>query len=362
MKEAIVPVLTVSGSDSINGAGVQADIRTISVLGGIAHTVITAITAQNSQGIESIYDLPSDIVTGQLDAVLKDMRPKAVKIGMVHQREVMKVLGSRLSPGRAVVCAPGILSSKGESLMSDSTLEDYVRLIFPMVDVLVIKCSEAEKILHAPVQSQEEMLLAAQALLDKGVRAVLLRGGHCSRNMVTGLLLTADGRSGAQFFSSPNTEGWQIHGIGGTMSSAIATRLAMGDSIPQAIKAAHHYIRCQIVYSVGSANQSIRQIDLYNRLMEMVAQHCKSRRDTAFYASELSVTPRYLAMVTDRVAGKSPKQLITDYIMQEVERVLLSSTRSIQEVSDEFGFRSQAAFAKFFRAQKGCSPTDFRNG
>ncbi|MCQ2146972.1 MAG: helix-turn-helix domain-containing protein [Bacteroidales bacterium] len=96
--------------------------------------------------------------------------------------------------------------------------------------------------------------------------------------------------------------------------------------------------------------------------MELIAAKCKGNRDTAFYASCLNVTPRYLAVVTSRVAGKNPKQLIADYLILEIERTLLSSSKSIQEVSIEYGFSTQVAFTKFFKAHKGCSPSEFRNG
>lgn len=362
MSNSIIPILTISGSDSINGAGIQADIRTISAMGGVAHTVITTVTAQNSKGITDVFDLPSDIVVGQLRAVLKDMHPKAIKIGMIHQLDAMRALRDELPSCPNVVCAPGILTSRGERLMSDEMIQAYRKNIFPLVKVLVIKCSETELLLGRTIRSQEEMLSAAKALLDMGVKAVMLRGGHCTKNLLTGLLLDSEDMTSPQFFNSPNMEGWQIHGIGGTLSSAIATRLAMGDDIQSAIQAAHKYIRCQVVYSVESTNQSIHQIELYNKFMELIAAKYKGNRDTAFYASCLNVTPRYLAVVTARVAGKNPKQLIADYLMQEIERTLLSSSKSIQEVSIEYGFSTQVAFTKFFKSNKGCSPTEFRNG
>jgi len=362
MKEAIIPVMTISGSDSINGAGIQADIRTISALGGIAHTVITTVTAQNSYGIDDIFDLPQEIVVGQVRAILKDIPPRAIKIGMIHQVEAMRSISRDLSSCPNIVCAPGILTSRGERLMSDEVIQEYIKTIFPLVRVLVIKCNEAELILGTTISSQDEMLSAAKSLLKMGPSAVMLRGGHCSKKLLTGLLLTDDPSAPAQFFNSPNMEGWQIHGVGGALSSAIATRLAFGDDIPSAIQAAHKYIRLQVVYSIDSSSQSVHQIEIYNRFMELIAANCKTSRDTAFYASKLNITPRYLAVVTDRVAAKAPKQLIADYLIQEIERTLLSSSLSIQEVSLEFGFSTQVAFAKFFKAQKGCSPTAFRNG
>ena len=211
------------------------------------------------------------------------------------------------------------------------------------------------------IETQQQMHVAARRLIAQGPDAVLLRGGRGADGMVTGMLLLASDLEHPQFFSSPNTEGWQLHGVGGTLSSAIATRLAMGDDIPTALSNAHRFIRSRVVYSVASTSHSIRQVEIYNRLMELVAQHHRTSRDVAFYASRLNVTSRYLAEVTSRIVGKSPKQLIAEYVMAEVERSLTQTSLSVQEVAQQFGFTSQAAFAKFFHAQKGCSPTDFRS-
>lgn len=365
-----LPILTITGSDTTGGAGIQADIQTIAAMGGNAASVITAITSQNSQGIADIHDLPVTVVKAQLDAIYSDILPRAVKVGMVRDAEAIRLLRREIVGCRHIVSDPGLLTSRGMRLMGEEALRAYVQHLLPIVNVLVLKCSEAELLLRDEglgmresflVETQQQMHEAARRLIAQGPDAVLLRGGRGADGMVTGMLLLANDLEHPQFFSSPNTEGWQLHGVGGTLSSAIATRLAMGDDIPTALSNAHRFIRSRVVYSVASTSHSIRQVEIYNRLMELVAQHHRTSRDVAFYASRLNVTSRYLAEVTSRIVGKSPKQLIAEYVMAEVERCLTQTSLSVQEVAKQFGFTSQAAFAKFFHAQKGCSPTDFRS-
>lgn len=376
-----LPILTITGSDTTGGAGIQADIQTIAAMGGNAASVITAITSQNSQGIADIHDLPVTVVKAQLDAIYSDILPRAVKVGMVRDAEAIRLLRQEIVGCRHIVSDPGLLTSRGMRLMGEEALRAYVQHLLPIVNVLVLKCSEAELLLRdeglgiresvgirdeglgmsESIETQQQMHVAARRLIAQGPDAVLLRGGRGADGMVTGMLLLANDLEHPQFFSSPNTEGWQLHGVGGTLSSAIATRLAMGDDIPTALSNAHRFIRSRVVYSVASTSHSIRQVEIYNRLMELVAQHHRTSRDVAFYASRLNVTSRYLAEVTSRIVGKSPKQLIAEYVMAEVERCLTQTSLSVQEVAQQFGFTSQAAFAKFFHAQKGCSPTDFRS-
>jgi len=358
----LTPILTINGSDSTSGAGIQADIRTISAMGGIAFSTITSITSQDSQGIHSIHDLPEDIVISQLKALLRDVRPKAVKVGMIRQANAIHDIRDEIVGCRHIVSAPGILSSRGEQLMTADAVSEYVRLLFPITNTLILKCSEAELLFGRSINTNAAMSETASRLLDMGPQAVFLRGGHCTEGLVTGLLAIAGSKESPRFFTSPNREGWQLHGVGGTLSAAIATRLAMGDSIPSALSSAHKYIRCQVVYSVSSTSHSLRRMELYNRFMEQVTTHCKESRDTSFYASLLNITPRYLAEITRYITGNSPKSLIADYLLKEMEADLLTSDKTIQEISIEYSFPSQASLAKFFKTHSGKSPSDFRTG
>ncbi|MCM1078753.1 MAG: hydroxymethylpyrimidine/phosphomethylpyrimidine kinase [Bacteroidales bacterium] len=362
MPKHLIPILTITGSDSTSGAGIQADIRTISAMGGMAFSTITSITSQDSKGIHNIHDLPEEIVTGQLRALLRDVRPKAVKVGMIRSSNIVRAVRNEIVGCRNIVSAPGFLSSRGERLMDNDTIEEYMRSLFPVTHILILKCSEAELLFNKSINSNAEMLETAARLLDMGPQAVFLRGGHCTEGLVTGLLVIAGDTGRPRFFTSPNREGWELHGVGGTLSSAIATRLAMGEDIPVALSAAHKYIRCQVVYSVSSASHSLRQMELYNRFMEQVTAHCRESRDTAFYASQLNITPRYLAEITRYITGNSPKHLIAEYLLKEMESSLLSTDKTIQEISIEFGFPSQAALAKFFKKNRGISPSEFRSG
>lgn len=360
MPKPFLPILTITGSDTTGGAGVQADIQTITGLGGNAASVITTITSQNSQGISDIFVLPVQVVKAQLDAIMADIHPRAVKVGMVHDTDTIRLIRREVVGCPHIVCAPGLLTSRGERLMDEASLHCYISQIFPIVSLLVLKCTEASLILNTEVSTSEQMIAAARQLLLMGPSAVFLRGGQGEDGMVTGMLLQANDPEHPHFFSSPNQEGWRLHGVGGTLSSAIAVRLAMDDDIPTALHHAHLYIRSQVVYSVSSNNRSIRQVELYNRLMEFLSLHHKEQREVSFYADKLSVTPRYLSDVTSRIVGKSPKQLIAEYVMKEAESLLSQTSLTVQEVAQELSFPTQAAFAKFFRQQKGCSPSDFR--
>lgn len=356
----IYSILSITGSDGTGASGIQADIRTISAMGGHALTALTSVTVQDSHGIVSLCDLDAQLVIGQVAALMADFHPRAVKVGMVRQPELVQALRDEVVGCRHIVCAPGVLDSHGHRLMSDEVIREFVRVMLPETEMLVMRCNEAEIVTGQPITGEASMLEAARWLLGCGVRGVLLRGGHCSEGLLTALLLTADDAEQPRFFTSPNTEGWQLHGVGGTLSSAIATRLAMGDTIAEAVTQAHQYIRSRVVYSARSASHGIRQVELYNRLMEEVAQWHRQQHDVTFYAERLHLTPRYLTEITTRVAGRSTKQLIADYLMQEIEQALLTTQATMQEVAEMFGFTSQAALAKFFRGQKGCSMKEFR--
>ena len=372
----MVPILTVTGSDSTGGAGVQADIRTIATLGGYALSVVTSVTVQNRQGIHAMHDLPADIVVGQLKAIVDDVLPKAMKVGMVRNVESIRMLSKEMAVCSRVVCDPGLVSSRGERLANDEVVDAVKRWLLPRVKVLTLKCSDATVMLGHDVEGVEDMVEAAKALMEMGPEAVLLQGGHGAEKVLTDVLLMEDAEEPV-FFSSPDIEGWKVHGVGGTLSSAVATFLGQGDSVEQAVRKAHEYIQSLVVYAVDSLpwqgtstwqhkaqtpTVSSRQVELYNKLMALVAEHYREARDVAFYAEKMNVTTKYLSQITRRISDKSPKQVVADYVMREVERELVSTSLTVQEISYLYGFDSQVLFCKFFKNQRGCSPTEFRNG
>lgn len=353
----IVPVLSITGSDSTGGSGVQADIMTITALGGHSVTAITSIAVQDGKGIHYVHDLPADVVCGQIRSIMQDYRPKAVKIGLVNDASVIRGVRDEVIGCPRIVCDPGILTSYNERLMSDDALAALCRYIMPDTMLLLLRCSEAELILGVPVTTDEEMLEAARRLCEIGAQWVLLRGGHQEKGRLKALLF-GDGMQ--RFFTSYNVEGWQRHGVGGALSSAIATRLAFGDDVPEAVKNAHDYIHSQVVYAVDDDSQGLRPAELYNGFLDLIADNFRTAHDVAFYADRLAITSRYLSHVTGTVVGRSPKQIIDDYVMAEAEVLLSTTSLTIQEVSDRLGFSSQVMFSKFFRSKRGCTPSEFR--
>lgn len=353
-----ISILTITGSDSTGGAGIQADINTITALGGKALSAITSVTVQTSSGIHHVHQLPTDLVVGQVKAIISDAHPKAVKIGLVHDAETVRQMRDEVIACRHIVCDPGILSSKGERLADNETIDAMCRYILPETTLLVLKCSEAEIVLGTAISTDADMLDAARRLSEMGAQWVMLRGGMVTEGRLTALLY---GAGVCNFFSSYNIEGWQRHGVGGALSTAIATRLAFGDDVPTAISNAHAYIHSQVVYAATPSERMLRPADLYNQLMSLVAAHYHEAHDVAYYADRLAITPRYLSQITSRVAARTPKQVIDGYITQEARQLLATSRLTVQQIAQRIGFTSQTMFSKFFHHQTGMSPTQFRS-
>ena len=351
-------ILSITGSDGTGGAGIQADVRTISAMGGVAVSAITCLTVQNpGKGLE-IHDVPTELIISQVEAIIKGSRPRAVKVGLIRSAEAIRALRDEIVGCRHIVCDPGMLSVRGTRLMDDLAIDAFRRYLLPETTLLILQCSEVELMLGSSIQSDEDMLQAAKQLVDAGAKWVMLRGGRLTEGRLTALLYGGEGTE--RFFTSYNIEGWQQHGVRGAMSSAIATRLAMGDNVPTAVRRAHDYMHNQVVYSADESVQQQRPADLYDQLMSLIAQHYTTAHDVTFYAEQLNITPRYLSIITNKVSGKSPKQIIDDYLLQEA-KVLLTTTRlSVQEVSNKLGYSSQALFSKFFKGSEGITPSSYR--
>lgn len=367
------PVLTITGSDSTGGAGVQADIRTISALGGYALSVVTAVTVQNTMGIHAMHELPVDIVVGQLKVIIDDMFPKAIKVGMVRGVETVKAVSDEVMACSRVVFDLVMVSSRGERLATDEEVAVIKNRMLPHVEVLTLKSVDAEVMLGKTVECVEDMVNTARTLLDMGPEAVLIKGGRGRGRMLTDVLVM-QGVDEPVFFSSPDVDGWLLHGIGGTLSSAIATFLAKGEGVEMSVRKAHDYMRNLVVYSLASSqerlaaldkvpasNVSARHVELYNQFLALVARYHKESRDVTFYASHMGIGAKYLRTITNNITDKSPKQVIVDYLMHEIERSLMSTSMTVQEVAYMYGFRTQSLFSKFFYMQRGCSPSEFRN-
>lgn len=235
-------VLSIAGSDSGGGAGIQADLKTFSALGCYGMTAITAITAQNTRGVTGIHGIPPQMLRAQMDAVVSDIGVDAVKIGMLAAPEVVRVVAQAIREhGLAhVVLDPVMVATSGDRLIAEETVAVLVQELFPLAEVITPNLDEAGWLLGRPIAGIEDLEPAAQALLDLGARAVLLKGGHLPGDQVVDVLLCPGApvlRLASMRIATRNG-----HGTGCTLSSAVASYLALGLPLPQAVEQARTYI------------------------------------------------------------------------------------------------------------------------
>ena len=236
-------LLSIAGSDSGGGAGVQADLKTFAALGCFGMTAITALTAQNTAGVRAIHAVPLAMLVAQIDAVVEDIGVDAVKIGMLHSAPTIQTVAAAIDRHqlRQVVLDPVMVATSGAALIDPSAITALVRLMFPLALLVTPNLDEAALLVGRPLHTEADMASAAQQLLDMGARAVLLKGGHLAGNSVADLLLQAGAPPlwmRAPRIATPNT-----HGTGCTLSSAIAAGLALGDDLPQAVQKARDFVR-----------------------------------------------------------------------------------------------------------------------
>jgi hydroxymethylpyrimidine/phosphomethylpyrimidine kinase len=239
-------VLSIAGSDSGGGAGIQADLKTFSALGCYGMTAITAITAQNTLGVSAIHGVPPEVLSAQIRAVLDDIGTDAIKIGMLHSPEVVGVVAQALDEYRIahVVLDPVMVATSGDRLMARETVQVLVRELFHRATLVTPNLDEAELLLGRKISHANQFDAAARDLLALGARAVLLKGGHLAGDEVVDLLATADGRT--QRWTSPRIASRNVHGTGCTLSSAIAAHLALGLDLPQAVTESRRYVLAAI--------------------------------------------------------------------------------------------------------------------
>ncbi|MEY3969673.1 MAG: hypothetical protein RI968_46 [Pseudomonadota bacterium] len=250
-------VLTIAGSDSSGGAGIQADIKTISALGGYASSAITALTAQNTQGVQAIEAASLDILKSQIESVFEDLPVAAVKIGMLHSREVVHLVADCLSHFRPkhVVLDPVMIATSGDVLVQPSAIKALVERLFPLASLITPNLDEAAHLLGRSLKTIADMETAGQDLITMGAQAVLIKGGHLPPNAHADILDLLVERSAADPLhasseSAPIVHRFEksriltqnTHGTGCSLSSAIATHLAHGESLPQAVRLAQDYV------------------------------------------------------------------------------------------------------------------------
>ncbi|MBK8177141.1 MAG: bifunctional hydroxymethylpyrimidine kinase/phosphomethylpyrimidine kinase [Rhodospirillales bacterium] len=232
--------MIIAGSDSGGGAGIQADIKTVMALGGYATTAITALTAQNTQGVVAVHDVPAAFIALQIELVLADIGADCIKIGMLSRPDVVDAVCDVLATqaqGVPVVVDPVMIAKGGHSLLDAAAVEHVRRRLLPMAYVLTPNLPEAEALAGADDLGRVEL---AQRLLDLGPKAVLLKGGHATGPIVVDVLV--QGGRAPESFASPRIETRHTHGTGCTLASAIATGLAQGLDVAAAAARARAYV------------------------------------------------------------------------------------------------------------------------
>lgn len=255
MGRALPVALTIAGSDSSGGAGIQADLKTFTVLGVYGESCVTAVTAQNTRGVSAVHVIPAEIVRAQLDAVFTDIRPDAVKIGMLASSETIHTVAEALRVYRPcfTVLDPVLISTSGTRLLAREAADALLHELMPLATLITPNLPEAEALFGAAVRTADDMEDAARALAGKTGAAVLLKGGHLEAGGSDDLLF--DGRETlwlhAARFANPNT-----HGTGCTLSSAVAAFLSQGLSLADAARQAKAYINDTIAWglNLGAGN------------------------------------------------------------------------------------------------------------
>ena len=290
-------ILTITGSDGTGGSGVQADIRFISALGGMAASAVTSITVQNTLGIQEFYDLPASVVRQQVEAIVNDLQPQVVKIGLLRRIDVVETLVDVLKKyqPRHIVYAPVLKSTKGEQLVSTKVYEAIERLLMPLCTV-VLEPSD----------------------LPIGPRK---------------------------------------HGYANQLASAVAFYLSRGEQMDEAMLHARTYLK-QLPADYAEGNS--RSEELYNQFLDAVEHYFNRYADVAFYAEQLNVSPRYLGQVTRRIAERSPKSIIDERITTEIALLLTTTNKPLKEIALQLGFSSQAHLSRYFKKQKGLSPSEYK--
>ena len=232
--------LTIAGSDCSGGAGIQADLKTMTMNGVYAMSAITALTAQNTTGVSSISESSPEFLARQIDMIFDDIRPDAVKIGMVSSSELIRVIAEKLKFYKAenIVVDPVMVATSGSRLMKTDAVETLVKELFPIAAVVTPNVVEAEVLSGMKINTREDMTAAAKKIGDENGCAVLLKGGHSVNDAND--LLYADGE--ITWFTGKRIDNPNTHGTGCTLSSAIASNLAKGYTLKESVKRAKDYI------------------------------------------------------------------------------------------------------------------------
>ncbi|REC54799.1 bifunctional hydroxymethylpyrimidine kinase/phosphomethylpyrimidine kinase [Chryseobacterium piscium] len=243
MKKYTYPtVLTIAGFDGSGGAGIQADIKTFSALGCYATSVLTALPVQNTMGVRKIYPVAVEAVADQIEAVLDDIFPDAIKIGMVHTSQLVETIVKTLSkyPKIPIVFDPVMVATSGHRLIEEETIQTIVEKLFPIAKIITPNMDEASILAKMEVKTLEDMKIAGENILRSGCKNILLKGGHQEFPTVTSLFFEENGKQSS--FETIKFETNNTHGSGCTLSSAIAAFIARGEELSKSVELAQEYV------------------------------------------------------------------------------------------------------------------------
>jgi hydroxymethylpyrimidine/phosphomethylpyrimidine kinase len=241
--------LTIAGSDSSGGAGIQADLKTFSALNVYGASVITALTAQNTQGVSAVHEAPPNFVRAQMDAVLDDLDVKAIKIGMLSSSDIIYAVSEGLTQWGhiPIVLDPVMVAASGARLLNPDAIKALVACLFPIVHVITPNLLEAAALLDEDIALDEHTMKAqGRELLKRGAKAILMKGGHGTGETSVDWLMTHDSE---HRFCAPRIATFNTHGTGCTLASAIAAHFALGQSLIDAVKCAKDYITQAIAHA-----------------------------------------------------------------------------------------------------------------
>ena len=300
------PILTITGSDSTGGAGIQADLRIMAGLGAEAMSVVTSITLQNSLGIQEFYDIPAPIIERQIDAVADDAAPQVVKIGMIRNTASLHAIVGCLKRHKPewVLYSPVVYSVHQQRLMDDSLIDLVQQELLPLCSLLVVR------------------------------------------------------KGDAGYFDAPRSiEADGSHGRSNELCSAIAAFLNRGSTLDEAIR------KAQLLVPAHEDDNRLsgRAAELYRQFLAMQERYCSHDHDVNYYSQQLDVSPRYLAQVTRRMANTTPKAIIEASLLLRIKELLKTQpSMPLQDIADELHFSSQAHLSHLFKRLVGITMSEYR--
>jgi len=263
-----IKVLTIAGSDSGGGAGIQADLKTMAAIGCYGMSVITALTAQNTMGVTGIHPIPPSFAADQMAAVFTDMGADAVKIGMLYSAELIEVVATELKKygARKIVLDPVMVATSGDKLLQDDAVAAIKKHLMPLADVATPNLPEAEVLAGTKLRNSEDIRTAARSLAGYGSKSILIKGGHLEENNSTDLLYLATEDRFVEL-KAERIKSRNNHGTGCTLSSAIAGYMAQGNEIEAAVKKAKAYItqaiRAGADYQLGRGHGPVHHFNQF---------------------------------------------------------------------------------------------------